>query len=401
MVGRRSSTVPDGAYDLAVAEDAGHRPVRVLMVGGGVAALEGILALQDLAEERVEVTLLCPESEFGYRPASVAVPFGLGEVYRYPISDVAAAAGALHKRGALLQVDTAAHQAVTDAGETLAYDVLVIACGAHRLPVLKGALAFRGEEDTDAIHELLVQIGKGAVKRVVFALPRGASWALPLYELALLTATHIDDNRLSGISLALVTPEQRPLAQFGRDASAAVAQLLNERHIDVHTSTYPVGVYSNVLMLMPPGTLKADRVVCVPAARGIPIPGLPHDPGGFLHTDELGRVRGIQDVYAAGDITAYPIKQGGIAAQQADLVAHVVAKRAGAALEEPPPLRPVLRGLLITGGTPRYLLADLTGGRDKTQTSSTEPLWRPGAKIVAHYLGPYLAQASHLTHDQP
>jgi sulfide:quinone oxidoreductase len=392
--------MPSGAYDLAVGTDAGHRPVRVLMVGGGVAALEGILALHDLAEERVEVTLLSPDSEFRSRPASVAVPFGGGPVYRYPISDVTAAAGALYTRGALLQVDAAAHRAVTDTDEALAYDVLVIACGARRLPVLKGALAFRGEEDTGAIKDLLVQIGGGAVKRVVFALPRGASWALPLYELALLTATHVDDNRLSGVSLALVTPEERPLAQFGRDASAAVAQLLKNHHIDVHTSTYPVGVYSGVLMLMPPGTLKADRVVCVPAARGVPIDGLPHNAGGFLQTDQFGQVRGIDDVYAVGDITAYPIKQGGIAAQQADLVAHVIAKRAGAALDEPPPLQPVLRGLLITGGRPRYMLAELTGGRSKTVTSSTEPLWWPDAKIVAHHLGPYLAQAAHVTHDQ-
>jgi sulfide:quinone oxidoreductase len=397
------------AYAPSVVGMASRRgPVGVLIVGGGVAALEASLALHHLAEERVEVTLLCPESEFHYRPASVAVPFGRGQVYRYPLSDVTAAAGARHIRGALLEVDTVAHRAVTDAEEAVSYDVLVIASGAHRLPVLDGALAFRGEEDTAAIQELLRQIVAGAVKRVVFALPQGASWALPLYELALLTATHIAENRVSAISLDLVTPEERPLAQFGGDVSAVVLQLLDDRRIAVHAGTYPVAVYPNQLMLIPHATLRADRVVCIPAdrvvcipaARGVPIAGLPHDQEGFLPTDQLGRVRGVEDVYAAGDITAYPIKQGGIAAQQADVVAHAVARNAGAPLDDPPPLRPVLRGLLITGGEPHYLVADPTGGQGQTAVSNTEPLWWPGGKIAARYLGPYLALAPHLTHEQ-
>jgi sulfide:quinone oxidoreductase len=224
----------------------------------------------------------------------------------------------------------------------------------------------------------------------VFALPRGASWALPLYELALLTATHVADRRLTGVSLDLVTPEERPLAQFGGDASAAVADLLRESHIAVHTRTYPVAVYPNVLMLMPHATLAADRVVCIPAARGIRFAGLPHDEEGFLATDDLGRVRGSPDVYAVGDITAHPIKQGGIAAQQADLVAHAIARNAGAPLDAPSPLRPVLRGLLLTGGRPRFLVADPADGRSG-HAADTKPLWTPGTKIAARYLGAYLA----------
>jgi sulfide:quinone oxidoreductase len=388
------------AHSSAVGTASGRARLRVLIVGGGVAALEAMLALHDLAEERVDVTLLCPESEFRYRPASVAVPFGRGQVHRYPLADVTAAAGAHQQHGVLVEVDTAAHRVVTDRHEALTYDVLVIACGARRLPALNGALAFGGEEDIAAIQDLLELISAGAVKRVVFALPRGASWALPLYELALLTADYIARNRLTAVCLHLVTPEERPLAQFGGDASARVAQLLDDCHIAVHTGAYPVAVYPNQLMLMPHATLPADRVVCIPAARGVPIPGLPHDQDGFLTTDQLGQVRGVQDVYAAGDITAYPIKQGGIAAQQADIVAHAIATQAGAPLDAPPPLRPVLRGLLITGGEPHYLLADPAGGRGQTAVSSTEPLWSPSGKIAAHYLGPYLAQAAHLTHDQ-
>jgi sulfide:quinone oxidoreductase len=38
---------------------------RVLIAGGGVAALEAALALRALAEDRVRVELLAPEPQFG------------------------------------------------------------------------------------------------------------------------------------------------------------------------------------------------------------------------------------------------------------------------------------------------------------------------------------------------
>jgi sulfide:quinone oxidoreductase len=372
---------------------SGRGRLRVLIVGGGVGGLEAMLALRDLAEERVEVTLLCPQSEFRYRPLSVAVPFGRGQVHRFALLDMAAAAGARLVKGSLERVEATDHLAVTDAGESLTYDVLVIACGVRRMPVLQGALAFRGEEDADAVRDLLGELDRGAIRRLVFALPRGASWALPLYELALLTATHVAEKRLAAVSLELVTPEAQPLAQFGGEVSATVSQLLRDRHIGVHLGTYPVRVYASRLMVAPARTLPVDRVVCMPEARGVAIAGLPHTPDGFLPTDQLGQVTGLFDVYAVGDITTFPIKQGGIAAQQADHVAHVIAKRAGAPIEDPPPLRPELYGLLLTGGTPLYLRADVTGGSGDTATTSTAPLWWPGGKIAARHLGHYLADA--------
>ena len=249
-------------------------------------------------------------------------------------------------------------------------------------------------------RDLLLQITSGTVKRVIFAIPRAASWQLPLYELALLTATHIAERRIDGVSLDLVTPERRPSSRFGGDVSTAVEQLLVDRRITFHTGTYPVRVYQGGLVLVPLGKLPADRVVSVPEARGIPIIGVPHDQEGFLPTDEHGRVPGLEDVYAIGDITNFPIKQGGIAGQQADVVAHVLARGSGAPLDDPPPFHPVLRGLLLTGDTPQYLFADLTGGHGSTATTSTEPLWWPGGKIAAHHLGHYLAHAPTIDETQ-
>jgi sulfide:quinone oxidoreductase len=385
-----------------VSESAARRRVpgrdktRVVIVGGGVAALEAALSLRHLAEDGVAVTLLSPERVFRYRPASVAVAFGRGEVYGYDIADLAATVGATLELAALVQVDALHHRVATSTGAELDYDVLVVACGASRASVLKGALEFGGEEDTAAMRSLLVEVERGRVRRVVFALPRGASWAVPLYELALLTASHVQRRRLSGIGLELVTPEERPLAQFGGDVSTTVAQLLSDRGIRLRTGTYPVAVYPGRLVVIPYAVVAADRVVSVPAARGVPISGLPSDREGFLATDAFGRVTGADDVFAAGDVTAHPIKQGGIAAQQAGVVAHTIAYQIGATAEPPAPFRPVLRGLLLTGEEPQYLTAHPTGGKGDTAEATTDPLWWPGGKIAAPMLASYLATAPRL-----
>jgi sulfide:quinone oxidoreductase len=374
-------------------EQGVDHPMKVVIVGGGVGALELVLALHKLAEERIQATLIAPEREFRYRPTSVAVPFGRGEVPAFPISEVADAAGARLIQGTVSAVDIDARTVLIADDERLEYDALVVACGARRVPALKGGIPFRGEEDIPAIKALLEDVDKGRVSSIVFALPGGASWALPLYELALLTSAHIARHNITGVTLSLVTPEDEPLAQFGGDVSEKVADLLARRGITILTGTYPVGLYGSMLMLAPGRTFPAQHVVCMPEARGIVIDGLPHNFGGFLPTDLYGRVSGAPDVFAIGDITSHPIKQGGVAAQQADVLAQLLAREAGAPLDEPEPHRPSLRGLLLTGEEPQYLDSEPTGGRGAPATISAEPLWWPGGKIAAHHLGAYLAQA--------
>jgi hypothetical protein len=139
--------------------------------------------------------------------------------------------------------------------------------------------------------------------------------------------------------------------------------------------------------------LKGD----VPEVRPGTILGVPQDDNGFVATDEYGWVLGVNDVYAAGDMTQFPLKQGGIATQQADAVASSIAADAGAAVR-PQEFRPTLRGLLLTGLAPRFLRADATGAGS---TIDTEPLWWPPAKIVGRYLAPFLAVHLGLAEDLP
>jgi len=362
---------------------------RVLIAGGGVAALEAALALRALAEDRLSVELLAPEPLFWYRPLAVAEPFGLGEVRHFDLAELAAAAGATFSPGALTGLDVGSRLVQTSLGSSIPYDVLLVACGAVPTPAVSGALTFRGPADTERIRDLLGEIVAGQVRRVAFVVPWGAVWSLPIYELALMTAAYVAERELDHVELALVTPEDEPLQLFGRAGSEAVRELLDERGIAVQTGASAIEFVGGELRLVPAGSIVTDRVVALPRLRGTRIDGLPQTVEGFVPVDAHGQVQGLADVFAAGDITSFPVKQGGIATQQADAAAEMIAANAGADLT-PRPFRPVLRGLLLTGRQPRFLMHEITGGAGDPSSASPEPLWWPPAKIVGHYLAPFL-----------
>src|SRR6476469_1641142 len=107
-------------------------PLKVLIAGGGVAGLETMMALRELAGSRVSITLLTPDTEFVYKPLSVLEPFAGPSVERRPLAPIAADFGAELRHGALQEVAPTDHSAFTTEGEEIDYDILVLALGAHR-----------------------------------------------------------------------------------------------------------------------------------------------------------------------------------------------------------------------------------------------------------------------------
>jgi sulfide:quinone oxidoreductase len=333
--------------------------------------------------------LLAPEPQFWYRPLAVVEPFGGGRVHGLELAELASTVGAQFTLGALAAVEPAEHIVRTAAGAEIEYDVLVVASGARLVEGIEGAFTFRGPADSDAFGKLLAELGSGTFDRMAFAVPGGVTWPLPLYELALMTASFGEERGLA-VDLTMVTPEDVPLAVFGAEASAAVAAMLEQRGVTVRTGTYPLRFAAGQLEVAPGEAIAADRVVALARVDGAPISGLPHDQKGFIPTDGHGRVDGVDDVYAAGDVTTFPVKQGGLAAAQADAAAEAIAAIAGADIE-PQPFRPVLRGLLLTGAAPTYLRTELAGGHGETSVAHRDPLWWPPGKVVGKHLAPFLA----------
>ena len=66
----------------------------IVIVGGGVAGLEALIALHTLLGDRVDLTLVSHDEWFVDRPVTVTEPFGLGSAARYSLPEIATEFGA-------------------------------------------------------------------------------------------------------------------------------------------------------------------------------------------------------------------------------------------------------------------------------------------------------------------
>jgi sulfide:quinone oxidoreductase len=349
----------------------------VVVVGGGIAALEFVLALRDLAPDGPSITLVAPDPDLVLRPTMVAGPLGSPGIVRHPLAEIAGELGIRFVLASVSAIDPARRRVVLRAGGTLPYDSLVLAPGARRLPAFDDAIHIGDEAGTRGLQALREDIGRGAVASVAFVAPTLTGWLLPLYEAALLTA-RLDP----ALRVALISSEETPLALFGprnsaevmRELAAAGVEFIGGRQANLADGAI-------VLPGTPPTTIKADRIVSLPLVRGPRLPGVP-EAGlyGLIPVDDFGRVSGLAGAYAVGDATDFPIKQGGLACQQADAAAAHIAAQHGAEIR-PQPFRPVLRASLLTGT-----------GRAIALGHDDGPV--PG-KVPGRYLAPYLvARAS-------
>jgi sulfide:quinone oxidoreductase len=372
--------------------DSGSERFRVVIAGGGIAALEALLALRELAGDRIHVDLLAPADDFTYRPLSVGEPFRRTVSRTFSLWEIARDNGARFHRTGLREVDVEHRSIRTTAGTELPYDALLIAIGAQPLEGVPGALTFRGSADTPALREILEDAQAGSVRRLVFTMSDETWWTLACYELALLTRAHLAEHGAAEVSVELVTPEARPLGVFGLATSNSVAKLLHDSGVAFHPGLAPLRFEDGVLRTGEGIDLACDRVVALPLPSVPPIPGLSEQGyRGLIPTDRYGRVDGAPRVYAAGDATWFPIKQGGIAAQQADAAASAIAALAGAPVT-PSAFQPVLRGALLTGDGPRFMRADQLGRLPSGASRSI--LWWPPSKVAGRLLAPYLFRLS-------
>jgi sulfide:quinone oxidoreductase len=360
----------------------------VVIAGGGPAAIEAALMLRRLAGDLIETTILTPEEHFVHLPMTVLVPFARSGSERHPLAEFVADSGATVRPGRIAAVDPASRELFTDDGATLAYDALLIAVGGVQAEPYPRALTFGRAGADERMHGLIQDLEDGYVKRIAFVVAPGVSWPLPLYELALMTAERAYET-CANAELTLVTHETSALAMFGADVSRDIAELVNVAGITLKTVTSVAVPECNTLELQPLGELlKVDRVVTLPTMTGPKIDGLPHDDAGFLPVDAHGRVLGAPGVYAAGDVTDFEIKQGGIACQQADAAAEAIAACAGAAIE-PRPFAPVLRAVLLTEHDARWLERDLSVD-EGTGTAAGPPQGSPWTKIAGRELSRHL-----------
>ncbi len=360
----------------------------MVVAGGGPAAVEALLALQAGAGERAALTLISPDPDLVVRAYEVLSPFQEGRARSYPLAQVAADAGATLLRDALASVNTEERLITLRSGASERYDELVIAIGARAVGTIAGAIQFQGARDAARLRELLSESRAGHHRSVAFIVPGGHTYELPLYELALHTSAWLKEREVFGVPVLVVSPETGPLSAFGERVSGEIAALLDAHGVQFVTG-HAVRHERGALLLAGGHRLDVDLAIALPRLAGPGLHGLPQDADGFLPVDAHGRVSDVAHVFAAGDATDFPIKQGGLATQQADGIAElIVAELTAAPTPEPPAL--LLQAVLYGGPERRYLRAQLGDEVDASSEVSSSPLWPESSKLVGRYLSKYL-----------
>jgi len=387
--------VRDGTDGNAELEPYGHgmSDFRVVICGGGIAAVEGLLRLRRLVGDSVDIELIAPNEELVYRPMAVREPFASGPPQRYPLREVVRDCGADWTQDSLAWVDPDARAIHTEGGRRVEYDALLVAIGARHIEPYKHASTFRDSEADESYHGIVQDVEGGYSRKLAFIQPVGPVWPLPLYELALMTAERAESMDVRDLELAFVTPEPRPLAVFGGAVSEVVTNRLARAGVKVYCNSLARVPAARRLLIEPQGVeLRDQRIITMPRIGGPSVRGLPGAGAhGFIPIDKHCAVPGAGGrVFAAGDAANYPIKHGGLGAQMADAAAAAIAVLAGSQAKAPA-FNPVIRGKLLTGREPIFMSAHPIGAETFESEVFDTPPWPADDKVVAEELGPYLA----------
>jgi sulfide:quinone oxidoreductase len=357
---------------------------RVVVIGSGVAAIEAVLALDALAKERVQITVL---SRTGALRLAARLPertLWAEDAPTYDLRRLGRLPGVSVLRDGARSVDVAGHLVTGTSGRQYPWDLLLVATGATVKPTIPEALVL-GRDSPELVRSLVAEAQRGLLHSIALVVAPGASWTLPVYELALQVAPAVG----GASSVEILTPEPAPLPLFGTAGSEAVAARLDAADVELKPGSY-CQLRGGELVVRPGARIESvDAIVELPAPAPVPIEGLPSHAGGFIEVRDYGQVVGAPDVYAVGDAIAFPIKHGGLAAQQADAAAEHIAARAGADVV-PSPFRPILRGELVTPEGVLFLEMPIHGGAGEGRVSE-EPLWAPATKVHGRYLSAWLA----------
>jgi NADPH-dependent 2,4-dienoyl-CoA reductase/sulfur reductase-like enzyme/nitrite reductase/ring-hydroxylating ferredoxin subunit len=276
-------------------------PQRVVIIGGGAA---GFAAAQMLRRDGFggEVTLLSADADAPYDRPNCSKDYLAGAAPKawMPLRDDAYYREEkidLRLSTEVASFDPQAKTVTLQAGETLAYDILILATGAEPqtppIPGLDGPNVYRLRTLRDA--DALIGAAEGA-RRVAII---GASF------IGLEVAAALKQR---GLAVTVIAPETTPLEKvFGHDVGEWVRGVHEKKGVIFHLGAKVLGYADGQVSMDQGGPVFADFVVVGTGVRPrlalAQAAGLVVDNG--VVVDDCLRTSAA-DVYAAGDIARYP-----------------------------------------------------------------------------------------------
>jgi 3-phenylpropionate/trans-cinnamate dioxygenase ferredoxin reductase component len=266
---------------------------RYLIVGGG---MTGDAAVKGIREHDADgsIVLVGAEQNAPYARPPLTKGLWLGADEAKIWRGTAEAGADLRLGRQIVALDLAAHRATDDAGDEYEWEKLLLATGGRprTLPDGEGVVYYRTLDDYRRVRE---QAQEGARVVVIGGGFIGSELA------ASLTAV--------GARVTMVFPEPGISWRILPAAlSGFVTEYYREKGVEVLTEQTVASAGPRAVTTGDGRTIEADAVVAglgiVPVTELAEAAGLPVDDG--IVVDELGRVDGQTDVFAAGDVASFP-----------------------------------------------------------------------------------------------
>lgn len=315
------------------------RVPHVVILGGGFGGLESAFYLRFRLRDRVRITLISDSDRFLFKPNTIYIPFGLDpERLLIPLDRPARRQGIDLRIGRVRDVQPD-RQVVEYEGGSVSYDYLIVATGAGMRPAEVPGLSefaqtiWTPEEMLrlrEALQKLRMDLEDGATRTVLFLVPPHNKCSGPLYELVFMVDTWLRRLRLRGRARILwTTYEQSFIQAFGPRLHEVVESEFARRGITGYTRWVVDRVEAKSVVYQNGERVDYDLLIAFPPyVAAVQYPTLPTDERGFLHTElSTRRVVGLDNVYAVGDTSDFPVKQAFLAFLQADAVAEHISRR--------------------------------------------------------------------------
>jgi sulfide:quinone oxidoreductase len=403
------------------------KPV-ICIVGAGTAGLEALLSAHEALGASADLRLVAPDREFRYRPMHRDSLFRPARERSIKVADLVAETGATWVRDRVEVVRESERCLLTRDGDTVEFDYLLLATGERaKRPLAQGYLWERGG-DPSFLDEIIREISAGKVASVAVAVPRGARWPVPAYELALILAWSAAGTNAA---ITLITAEERPLGALGYPASQAIAEELDNAGVETivgvelvdapERGAPPMTVadlvivperaedQATALIGRPTGPARVrigagvarefQRLISLPVMLGPSIAGVASDRAGFVAVDESLKASGSDVVWAAGGCIAGALAHSALSAQQADAAVAAITAACGHADAAGSGIGPnalEITGVLLTGQRDQWLLENPLG----TPEPSTRCLWWPPGRAVGKTLARRIAAWDPTVHEQ-
>lgn len=294
---------------------------RVLIAGGGVAGLECALALRR-ARVSARIQLVTPSGPFPWTALGVGAALAPEGLPRVSLEHLLRHADVDLVDGELATVAASRRVVHLRDRRELSCDALVLAHGRPPATPPAGMLTLGSPPGDALLRRVAGDVRAGLVTRLVLVVPRGVTWPIAAYDVALAIAALAREGVAPDITI--ITHESAPMSLLGARLSGALHARLAAAGVRVFAACEVREVRDGELGLDPRGHLPGGAVLTLPLGGGHRVPGLPHDARGFLLTDAQTSVGGASGVFAIGDAGAGGPRHAAAAAAQGQIAARAI-----------------------------------------------------------------------------